>query len=172
MGTYQSILLQVIFALFQAKETVSFDLSLRLRLSALPYKLLIALVQSCRRLEVFTYPKMLEQHGPRAPISLLWVTLEEVKRFGLALYKACRMCCPESADETASDPKGDLLTLADLNFCMPDSDEIWNAPDDTASINLQQIAYRTRTRDNGDPSGWISQSWSVLHSVHFKFEWI
>ncbi|KAL4887531.1 C6 and C2H2 transcription factor [Aspergillus karnatakaensis] len=172
MGTYQSILLQVIFALFQAKDNASFDLSLRFRLSPLPYRLLVALVQSCRRLEIFTYPKMLERHGPAAPISLMWVTLEEVKRFGLALYKACRMCCPEPVKGNAGDPRDELLTLGELNFCMPDSDEIWNAPDDTASIDLSHISQRTKVRDNGDPSGWVSHSWSVLHSAHFKFDWL
>ncbi|KAF7587795.1 hypothetical protein BBP40_006705 [Aspergillus hancockii] len=173
MATYQSVLLHVIFALFNAKEQMIPDLSLRYPLQPDEYELLMRLVQSCRRLGMFSYPNMLAQHGPTAPLALVWVNVEEIKRFGLALYKVCRMCTrADSAGGDINGAKRELLGLHDLSFCMPDSDEVWNAPLSVGSEILQKVASQTNLRDNRDSKGWISRTSTVLHDTGVAFEWI
>ncbi|KAE8388980.1 hypothetical protein BDV23DRAFT_157853 [Aspergillus alliaceus] len=173
MATYQSVLLQVIFALLNAKEQTIPDLSFRYRLQPDEYELLVRLVQSCRRLGMFIYPNMLAQHGPTAPLALVWVNVEEIKRFGLALYKVCRMCTrSDSAGGDINGAKCELLGLHDLLFCLPDSDEVWNAPFSIGSEILQKVASQTNLRDNRDSKGWISQTSTVLHDTGVAFEWI
>jgi len=173
MATYQSVLLNVIFALLNAKEQTIPDLSLRYQLQPEKYELLVRLVQSCRRLGMFSYPNMLAQHSPTAPLALVWVNVEEIKRFGLALYKVCRMCTqPDSTGGDINGAKHELLGLNDMLFCMPDSDEVWNAPLSAGSEILQKVASQTNLRDNRDPNGWISQTSTILHDTGVAFEWI
>lgn len=147
MVTYQAIILHIILAMFIAKEKATFDLGLRYQIEAEEYDLLVALVQSCRRLGMFLYPNMLARYDDTAPAVLVWVGVEETKRFGLALYKVCRMCtCPDS-----SGSRSQLLSLTDLSFGMPDSDESWNAPADVGTEGLQRVALQTNYRENENP---------------------
>lgn len=169
MATYQAMLLHVILALFVAQEKGTSDLSLRHHIEAEEYNFLAALVQSCRQLGIFSYANMLARYGSTAPHALVWLGMEETKRFGLALYKVCRMCaCPDSANGN----RGQLLSLADLTFSMPDSDEVWNAPVDVGPEIFKEIASRTDLRESGDPQGWISSSSAVLYDRHVDFDWI
>lgn len=173
MPTYQSILLQMIFALFRAGKRGAFDLSFRYQIEPDEYELLMALVQSCRLGGIFSYPKMLTHHSAITTPALLWVSVEEIKRFGLALYKVCRMTsCVESAGAHADRDRSELLTLADLCFGLPDSDEVWNSSPGTGTEVLQKIASQSKLRDNLDPTGWISQSSSVLYDEGILFDWI
>lgn len=168
MVTYQAILLHIILAMFIAKEKATFDLGLRYQIEAEEYDLLVALVQSCRRLGMFLYPNMLAQYDDTAPAVLVWVGVEETKRFGLALYKVCRMCtCPDS-----SGSRSQLLSLTDLSFGMPDSDESWNAPADVGTEGLQRVALQTNYRENGNPEWWISRSSTILNDNLVDFDWI
>ncbi|RJE25303.1 hypothetical protein PHISCL_02332 [Aspergillus sclerotialis] len=172
MATYQSILLHLIFALLRGKEK-AFDLSLRYRIQPDEHELLVALVQSCRRLGMLSYPNILAHHEITAPLALVWVSVEEIKRFGLALYKVCRMCSrPESLRRNDKSLGSELLTLSDLNFCMPDSDELWNAPGDAESGTIRRVASHTNLRDNGNPDAWISRASCLLYDEHVDFDWI
>ncbi|CAI7641819.1 unnamed protein product [Penicillium pancosmium] len=93
---------------------------------------------------------MLLQHDADA---LGNVSVEEIKGFGLALYKVCRLSPPTSFDlsgELSDGGRNDLLTLADLSLSMPDSDELWNAPLGTESELLNKSDSSTVERDNGD----------------------
>lgn len=172
MATYQSILLHLIFALLREKEN-AFDLSLRCRLQPDEYELLVALVQSCKRLGMLSYPNILAHHETTTPPVLVWMNVEEIKRFGLALYKVCRMCSrPDSLGRNDNSLRSELLTLADLNFCMPDSDELWNAPRDADAGTIRRVASRTNLRDNGNPDTWISRAFCLLYDKHVDFDWI
>lgn len=71
MVTYQAILLHIILVMFIAKEKATFDLGLRYHIEAEEYDLLVALVQSCRRLDMFLYPNMLAQYNDTAPVVLV-----------------------------------------------------------------------------------------------------
>ncbi|PLN86917.1 hypothetical protein BDW42DRAFT_198376 [Aspergillus taichungensis] len=164
IATFQSVLLQSIFALVLAGDQAAFDLSLRYCIQTDEYELLLALVQTCRRSYIFYYPRMLAQHSATAPLAMVWVNVEEIKRFGLALYKVCRMATCAGV----TDGRDGLLTLADLSFGVPDSDELWDA--DCAAYS--RLSSQTTPRDNRDPTGWISTSASVLYDAGVGFDWI
>ncbi|KAF9252751.1 hypothetical protein DTO013E5_9667 [Penicillium roqueforti] len=173
--SFQSVLLNIILSLFIARENASTDLSMQCRLPDDKYDLLAALVQSCRRSGIFYYPNMLLQHDADAPLALVYVSVEEIKRFGLALYKVCRLSTPTSFDlsgEFSNGGRNDLLTLADLSFCMPDSDELWNAPLGGESEVLNKSDSSAVGRDNGDAKNWISQASALLHDARVGFDWI
>ncbi|RAK75861.1 uncharacterized protein BO72DRAFT_497590 [Aspergillus fijiensis CBS 313.89] len=160
MATYQSILLQLIFAVLTAKPEVQVDLNCRFRLPEPTYELLTALVAICRRLGLFSYPNMLARHHSTAPVALVWVSVEEIKRFGLALYKLCRLCSSSTSSSRANTDSGadELLTLADLDFSMPDSDDWWNVASTTDASTLRHTGWHSTARDNRNPGGWISQA--------------
>ncbi|KAL6229153.1 hypothetical protein BDW75DRAFT_235420 [Aspergillus navahoensis] len=177
MATYQSILLQLIFAVLIAKQETTPDLNLRCQLPATKYELLTSLVQTCRRLGLFSYPNMLSQHDDSAPITLIWLSVEEVKRFGLALYKLCRLCTRGNPADSTGRPSGglksELLTLADLDFCMPDSDEVWNALSGTGADFIKNTtALQETSRDNRDPDNWISRASGKLCDAGVGLDWI
>ncbi|KAL4814484.1 hypothetical protein BDW67DRAFT_192154 [Aspergillus spinulosporus] len=181
MATYQSILLQLIFAVIVAKQEQTLDLNFRIQLSPLKYELLTSLVETCRRLRMFYYPNMLSQHSSSAPLALIWVSVEEIKRFGLALYKLCRLCAcardqgtSRGGDDTAipATKAGSLLTLAELDFCMPDSDELWNAPAGEPAELLKSTALQQTCRDNRDSDGWISRTAGSLYDDRVGFDWV
>ncbi|KAI9035494.1 C6 and C2H2 transcription factor [Aspergillus affinis] len=179
MATYQSILIHIVLALFVAEQETTLDLNCRYRLSAPAYEILTALVETCRQLGLFNYPKMLSKHHPSAPLALVWVSVEEIKRFGLALYKVCRLCArgvdshtEKKAHRNGDFLKNELLTLADLEFCMPDSDELWNAPPGQQSAWIRGTASQQRSRDNRDSKGWISHTSKQLNDDRIAFDWI
>ncbi|KAF7168899.1 hypothetical protein CNMCM5623_001805 [Aspergillus felis] len=173
MATYQSVLLQCIFALFLAGERAAIDLNLRYRIHADEYDLLVTLVESCRLGGIFSYPNMLAQHSSAVPLTPVWLSIEEIKRFGLALYKVCRMSTRlESTGADAGGAGSELLTLADLSFSMPDSDETWNSSSGIGSEARQEVAVQTEPRDSRDPTGWISHSSNVLYDARVGFDWI
>lgn len=156
-----------------ARENASMDLTMRYRLPDDKYKLLTALVQTCRRWGMFYYPNMIIQHNTYTPLALVYLNIEEIKRFGLALYKACRLSTSSDITEGNTNcDRNDLLSLADLSYSMPDSDEIWNAPLGTESEVLKKSASSAATRDNGDPKNWISEASGLLHDVRVGFDWI
>lgn len=172
MTTYQSVLLNVILALLIAKENASVDLNFRFRLPADKYELLVALVQSCRRWGMFSYVNMLGQLNADAPLALIWVNTEETKRFGLALYKVCRLsACSGTAGESADGRINELLTLADMSFCMPDNDMLWNTRSAMGS-EMSMLAFSAHAKDNRDPKNWISEAYCLLYDEGVDFDWL
>ncbi|OGM45049.1 hypothetical protein ABOM_005785 [Aspergillus bombycis] len=124
MATYQGILLHLIFARLQGGQA-RLDPRMKHSLPEIPSQLLIALVCSCLQRNMFFYLSIFAQFDSASvPDVFIWVGIEEVKRFALALYKVCQW---SRADDAG------LLSLADLQFAMPDSDELWHASSDLAS---------------------------------------
>ncbi|KNG80344.1 putative C6 and C2H2 transcription factor [Aspergillus nomiae NRRL 13137] len=155
MATYQGILLQIIFALLQGNQGL--NLQLTHELPTLPLQLLKALVRTCLERQMFFYPSIVAQFKNTLPDVYIWVGVEEVKRFALALYKVCRSC--RVPDIGASSQGRSLLSLANLQFAPPDSDELWHASSDLASrLAEDRSAYGERNSD----ARWISQTASVL----------
>ena len=116
---------------------------------------------------------MLLQHEADVPLALVYVNVEEIKRFGLALYKVCQFST--SSHLFGESPNGDgntLLTLADLSFCMPDSDELWNAPLGAESKVLRKTNFSAVGRDNGDAKNWIFQASALVFDGSVAFDWI
>ncbi|KAJ5381225.1 uncharacterized protein N7496_003653 [Penicillium cataractarum] len=176
MVTYQSILLQVIFSLVVAKIETPFDLNLRCELPASNYELLTSLARTCRRLGLFYYPNMLARHEVFAPPALVWVSVEETKRFGLALYKLCRLVAPSIEHATVYKDRGDLsnelLNLGDLEFSMPDPDEVWNASVETGSHNIRASPLQGAGKNSSNPDEWISNALMKFSNSSVGFDWI
>ncbi|KAE8132830.1 hypothetical protein BDV38DRAFT_200541 [Aspergillus pseudotamarii] len=155
MATYQGILLQIIFALL--KDNQGLNLQLTHELPTLPLQLLKALVRTCLKRKMFFYPSMVAQFENTLPDVYIWVGVEEVKRFALSLYKVCRSC--RVPDTGASSQGRSLLSLANLQFALPDSDELWHASSDLAS-RLAEDRSAYCERNSG--ARWISQTARVL----------
>lgn len=173
--TYQSILLQLIFALLVAKQDSTFNLNFRLQLPDSEYELLTSLVETCCRLGLFNYPNMLARFHSSDSIALVWMSVEEIKRFGLALYKLCRLCTRSDSTNKSGSSSGlrnELLTLRDLDFCMPDSDEVWNTLPGSGTEWFRSTALQQTCRNNRDPDGWISQTSAKLYDERVSFDWI
>lgn len=130
---------------------------------------------------MFFYPSILAQFKPGVdPDVFIWLGIEEVKRFGLSLYRVCRHArvCDTKLLEDAPDfsprrgprsPDGSLLSLADLQFAVPDSDGLWHATSDLAAkIRGNEAAY---TNENIEDN-WISQTARVLQPRDQQFQWI
>jgi hypothetical protein len=101
------------------------------------------------------------------------MNVEEIKRFGLALYKVSRLSTSfDLTGESSNSSRKELLTLADLSFCMPDSDDLWNAPLGEESAVLNKSDSLAVGPDNGDAKNWISQASALLHDARVSFDWI
>lgn len=62
-------------------------------------------------------------------MTCIWVGVEEIKRLGIALYRVCKLCSNNDSSDVngGGHLKPEFLTLSDLQFPMPDSNELWNA---------------------------------------------
>ncbi|KAL0265129.1 hypothetical protein SLS55_001088 [Diplodia seriata] len=116
MGIYQSILLQVIFAMMRSNADGDANRS-RPRLPLAMHELLGRVVKSCLRLGMFQYPKMLDQYDHVGFAFLTWVYVEEVKRFGLVLFRVWTLCYGASS----------IFSVSELRFPLPESDYLWEA---------------------------------------------
>ncbi|PYH91180.1 C2H2 type zinc finger domain protein [Aspergillus ellipticus CBS 707.79] len=168
MATYQGILIQLIFALLMDNPN-PLDMQMKSVLPEAPTRLLKALVRACRRQNMFFYPAVLAKFNPgEVPDVFIWVGVEEVKRFGLALYKVCKLYHIER-DGDSGESQG-LLSLADLQFAMPDSDERWHASADLAATLAKDdpMTYSSKNIE----ANWISQSARILCRSNVAFDWI
>lgn len=105
---------------------------------------------------------MLTRYHHVESITCMWVGVEEIKRFGLALYKVSRLCGRRGeSDET----DGRLLRLSDLQFPMPAKKNLWDA-DSNAELARLLLIYSRREDKSDEPRGttWISQSGVLLES--------
>lgn len=136
MATYQGILLQIIFAFLNDTHS-QVDIRLARTIPTSCSRLLTTLTGTCIRKNMFFYPEILAQVSRNSvPDVFIWIGIEEVKHFALALYKVCRSCHIQCKDGPRNGPhsakRGDLLTLSDLQFALSDSDELWHASSDLA----------------------------------------
>lgn len=75
------------------------------------------------------------------------------------------------AGESADSRSNELLTLADISFCMPDSDELWNTWS-AIGFEISMLASSTRAKDNPDPKNWISEASRLLYDEGVDFDWL
>ncbi|KAH7345832.1 hypothetical protein BKA66DRAFT_506315 [Pyrenochaeta sp. MPI-SDFR-AT-0127] len=161
MGTYQAILLNVIFSLKTSKQDTCGSHQNRL-LAESCHEILIALVKSSMRRGMFSYPKMLAQYREMnldphtAPH--IWVGIEESKRFALTLYHVWKMYYDTQG---SSDPGTgtDLLSLQDLHFSAPVSDDIWNAETVPELIRMVEDKKENGNQICDNEMNWICK-WS------------
>jgi hypothetical protein len=179
MATYQGILLQLIFALFLSHGTL--DLGLTHSLPINTSRLLIALVHTCLKQNMFYYPSMLAQFNPGTdPEVLIWLGIEEIKRFCLSLYRVCRQSHIAGPDiqqdafvlNTRRGPHRlgeSLLYLTDLQFALPNSDELWHATSGLAArVTENSAAYHNENIEGN----WISQTARLLQPCDAQFLWL
>ncbi|KAJ5805987.1 uncharacterized protein N7503_003589 [Penicillium pulvis] len=178
MATYQGILLHLIFSFILNNHQSNLQLT-RL-LPELPSRLIIALILTCEKRGLFYYPAIQSQFKPEVdPEVLIWLGIEEVKRFDLSLYRLYRkirldtkVLVDTANIDSSCGPRSsgrDLLSLADLQFALPDSDELWHMTSDLAA----NIAGNTAAYDdkNGERN-WISQTARVLEPSQQEFRWV
>ncbi|EAW13717.1 Zn(II)2Cys6 transcription factor [Aspergillus clavatus NRRL 1] len=179
MATYQGILLHIIFALLRQDPT-HLNISFTYTLPRLPSQLLTTLVYTCLRQKMFFYPTILGQFIPGSvPDSFIWIGIEEIKRFALALYKVCRLCIVHDdtghttqmhGPPTVTGHARTLVSLEDLQFALPDSDDLWHASSDLAARLAEDgsMAYKNKNAE----ANWISQSVRLLRKNEVGFDWI
>ncbi|KAJ5740832.1 hypothetical protein N7493_000704 [Penicillium malachiteum] len=126
---YQGILIQLIFSLLTSNQL---NLQLQHVLPEMPSRLLLSLVRTCLRRDMFYYPSIhaqcLSESGSK---SCHWARIHEITLFNLALYKVCQHAQVNDPgmlleDESGFRPRGGLrsteerlLTLRDLQFSPP-----------------------------------------------------
>ncbi|KAL4813762.1 hypothetical protein BDW67DRAFT_192677 [Aspergillus spinulosporus] len=129
--TYQAILLHIIFAALyksQGQGTPPLQLSLDLKpcLAPTDADLLERLVTSCKRLGMLSYPNMLARYDTNNLPSYVWVSIEEIKRFNMALYRVYTPLDNHDAHRGQGQPR---LRPCDLQFPLPSNTLLWNAVD-------------------------------------------
>ncbi|GKZ39481.1 hypothetical protein AbraIFM66950_000389 [Aspergillus brasiliensis] len=127
---YQAILLHVIFSLIYKTHG---SLGIDLKPSGLRTDtelLLKGLIRSCRHRGMFYYPRILQQYREPAIAQYMLVSIEEVKRFNIALYKVCTTIYGSTALSQMVDGASVgniLLTAEELQFPLPENHELWDA---------------------------------------------
>ncbi|KAJ6036153.1 hypothetical protein N7540_000432 [Penicillium herquei] len=166
LETYQGILIHLIFSLLTSDHL---NLQLQHVLPGVPSRLLVSLVRTCLRRDMFYYPSIHAQCIPesssRVPIR---VRIQEIKQFNLALYKVCQHAQVNDhgillEDESGFRPRGGLrspeeplLSLRDLQFPLPDISHL----DQFSNGGISDCEDR-----------WISQAGAVT-SHQGGFQWI
>ncbi|KAL5342265.1 hypothetical protein BJX70DRAFT_339546 [Aspergillus crustosus] len=164
--TYQAVLLHIIFALL-SKPSGPLGLDLKPSLSPPDADILDRLVASCKRLGMFYYPNMLARYVATDIPSYVWVGIEEVKRFNLALFRACNACSNQRTsvnegkiDETSASSR--RLRAEDLQFPLPRNDPLWLAMEkEDWSAAAAEDVDSCSLADTLE-SEWISKSANVL----------
>ncbi|KAJ5688432.1 hypothetical protein N7536_011051 [Penicillium majusculum] len=161
IATYQGILLCVIFSLLSTP--IGLELNLGLVLSVSDRQIFSALVATCLRNNIFYYPNMLTRYRNVESLTCMWVGVEEIKRFGLALYKVSRLCGRGSLGEP-DEPDSVVLRLSDLQFPMPDDKNLWDASSNPELARRLLIYSRRDRSDDPSVTNWVSQSGMLLET--------
>ncbi|KAJ5211075.1 hypothetical protein N7491_010892 [Penicillium cf. griseofulvum] len=129
IAMYQAILLHIIFSsIISSQATIDFDL--KISLPPADMRLLEALVRSCRRLGMFYYPNILAKYEEADLDSFVWICIEEIKRFNVALYKVCgkaRNSSIRDGSHVGTDSVWSSLTAGELQFPVPNNCSLWHA---------------------------------------------
>ncbi|KAJ5407359.1 hypothetical protein N7465_008643 [Penicillium sp. CMV-2018d] len=163
IAMYQAILLHIIFSfLVSSRTAVDFDL----KISPPPADLglLGALVRSCRRLGMFYYPNIIAKYDEADLASFVWVCVEEIKQFNLALYKVCGKASSSSMrDERHGniDSVWSLITAGELQFPLPSNVPLWNSvnTDEWMAVGRDE---KLVSLDDDCREKWISNSAEIL----------
>lgn len=132
------------------------NLDLKTSISATDLALLKSLVGSCRQLGMFFYPNMLARYKESDLPSFVWVGIEELKRFSMALYKLCTKVNSLATDNS-------LLHARELQFPLPSNDPLWNsAGRDEWEDNLKD---ETISLKDNLQAKWVSNFADVLGFV-------
>ncbi|KAL6231643.1 hypothetical protein BDW75DRAFT_219657 [Aspergillus navahoensis] len=162
--TYQAILLHIIFAVLHTGGGV-LGLDLKPCLSPADADLLDRLVMSCKRLGMLYYPNMLRRYCRNDIPEYVWVSIEEVKRFNIALYKVCRTCSEQMSDIDDLDitrASGIRLQAHDLQFPLPENTPLWNAVNKAQWDSAAMGGVFCHGLNDTLEGEWISKSAHIL----------
>ncbi|KAE8360782.1 hypothetical protein BDV27DRAFT_167445 [Aspergillus caelatus] len=162
--TYQVILLYIIFTILY-KGGGALGLDLKPCLSPADANLFDRLVKSCKRLRMLHYPNMLARYCDSDLPAYVWVSIEEVKRFNIALYRVCKVCSEQGSRTTDCNVirgSSRRLRAQDLQFPLPRNTRLWNAVDKAgweSAATEDVFCHRLKDTLKGE---WISDSAHVL----------
>ena len=107
---------------------------------------------------MFFYPNMLARYKEADLPSFVWVGVEEVKRFNIALYKLCARLSSSSPEDRP------LLAASELEFPLPSNDPLWNSVE---RDEWEAYAKEESTVSLNDDvqARWISKFADVLESL-------
>lgn len=139
--------------------------------------LLRRLVASCKRLGMFHYPNILARFSTKESPVYVWVTIEEIKRFDLALFRLCsavRASPPaygngDGIDSLTVGSRQDAgnwgLPARELQFPLPRNMPLWNAltPEEWFATDTPDV-YRHSLHETLEQD-WISRSADALELV-------
>ncbi|KAJ5281834.1 hypothetical protein N7478_007206 [Penicillium angulare] len=177
MATYQGILIQLIFSILTNESR---NIQMTHDLPEVPSQLLVGLVRTCLKRNLFHYPSILAHFKTQTGSEeSTWLVIEGVKRFNLSLYKVCQnvlvtdlSLLDDSFDcETRRgrrSPGERLLSLADLQFALPGDDEIWESLSSSASNEGGLKGYK----DQNIEQLWLSQAAKIMQPRDQRFQWI
>ena len=167
--TYQAILLHIIFAILLYKNRGERRLDLRSSLPTAEAELLRRLVASCKKLGMLYYPNMLSRYCEQDLPAFVWVSIEEVKRFNLALYKVCMACGEKGVStdvlDTATASLSRGLRAQDLQFPLPKNTPLWNALSKEEWVSAETGDVHCHALDDTLEHEWISNSAHVLEML-------
>jgi hypothetical protein len=162
MVTYQAILLFTIFAMTAHEATDAFDENVDNDndndndINSV-HCIFTHLVRTCRAQGVLYYPAMLAQISADDPIVFKYSNIEEYKYFSLTLFKVDHLLAqlvlseslPEGEQQQQQQQQEEnenrLLLISDLQFPLPDSGYLFEAP------SIREF-LRRRERQTRDPS--------------------
>ncbi|KAE8367559.1 hypothetical protein BDV27DRAFT_169488 [Aspergillus caelatus] len=124
IATYQGILLHIIFALVHA-GTGNLGIDLKHAFSRTHTDLLNSLIGSCKRLGMLYYPHILTRYSQRDSGPYIWLGIEEIKRFNLALYRVYRAASVVGKRANNNTDIHARLTARDLQFPFPTHTRLW-----------------------------------------------
>ncbi|KAL4876769.1 hypothetical protein BJY04DRAFT_231378 [Aspergillus karnatakaensis] len=152
---YQSILLHILFfAISNDDKALGSDFKPILPSTA--STLLSTLADSCRKLGMFHYPTILAQFRNDHVASYIWLCIEEIKRFNIALFRTCRRFSNLS----------DRVEVDELQFPPPAIDDLWNAIEqEDWNAALTKRARKIDEFDGPLEEHWISNSAGIFKSI-------
>ncbi|KAL5342698.1 hypothetical protein BJX70DRAFT_269235 [Aspergillus crustosus] len=151
---FQAVILHLLFFII-SEPSLSLGPDLKPVLPSKASNLLDAVVSSCRWLKMFHYPSILAQFSNDNLASYIWLGIEEIKRFNLALFKiGRRFSTPNS------------IQVEELQFPMPAHDELWNAVDQEEwNEALARSGGSIEEFDGPLEEVWISKSANLLRCL-------
>ncbi|OJZ85081.1 hypothetical protein ASPFODRAFT_136863 [Aspergillus luchuensis CBS 106.47] len=166
ISTYQAILLHIIFAgLYRGCGELNLDLKPSLAPS--DADLLERLVISCKKLGMFYYPNILEHYANNIVPGFSWVSIEDVKRFNLALFRVCRafgfLDTKEGINITGK--ISGTLHACDLQFPPLKNTLLWKAVTKDEWESAATTDMDRHSIDDPLPQEWISNSADIVELV-------
>ncbi|KAH8427131.1 Zn(II)2Cys6 transcription factor [Aspergillus melleus] len=156
ISTYQAILLHIIFALMQLGGA-NLGIDLKPSLTQTNADLLNSLVRSCKARGLLYYPQILSMFSPSDSPPYLWLGIEEIKRFNLALYKVYR-ATSSIANRPSDTHRDSSLTARELQFPLPVNTPLWKAVTRTEWDAAAHVGVFDALLDDVKEGMWISRA--------------